>query len=311
MNQTRTPRTVLLAGASGVLGRHIARALTTAGHRVVPLGRGPENAVRADLLDRAGLLRAVDGLAVDTVVHAATALRKPPMRHGDMAATDALRIQGTANLLDAARATGARRFVAESMIFGYGYGDHGDRVLHEDTDVFGPKGSTRSLEQHIGAMRTKEAMAFSAVGMDGIALRFGLLYGEGGTDALLPMLRRRSLPLPEDHGRVLPWVELPDAGWAVVAAVERGRSGQAYNIADDEPIGFGGHVRAVAEAFGLPRPMTVPLGLLRPMSYAYAAMSTSMRVSNAKARDELGWAPTHRGSVAGLRSLAAATRRAA
>ena len=90
---------VLLAGASGVLGRHIARALTGAGHDVVGLGRGPHNDLRADLLDRDAVLRVVDGLTCDAVIHAATALKKPPIRHRDMAATNALRTSGTAHLL--------------------------------------------------------------------------------------------------------------------------------------------------------------------------------------------------------------------
>ncbi|MET7574400.1 NAD(P)-dependent oxidoreductase [Streptomyces sp. NPDC005492] len=213
-------RSILLAGASGVFGGHLTKALTGAGHQVTGLGRGPGNGIRADLMDRDGLLRAVEGHHFDTVVHAATALRKAPVRHRDMYATNALRIEGTAHLVEAARATGARRFITESMVFGYGYGDFGTRSLTED-DPFGPRGATPELEKHIEGMRTKEQLTFEAPDMEGIALRFGLFYGPGGTDAILPMLRKRQLPAPDDHGRVLPWIELTDAARAVAAAVER------------------------------------------------------------------------------------------
>ncbi|WP_284058910.1 NAD-dependent epimerase/dehydratase family protein [Streptomyces sp. AS02] len=84
MNQDTTGRhsqSILLAGAGGVLGGHVSRALTEAGHQVTGLGRGPGNGVRADLLDRDALLRAAGGRHFDTVIHAATALRRPPMRH--------------------------------------------------------------------------------------------------------------------------------------------------------------------------------------------------------------------------------------
>ncbi|MFI5553652.1 NAD-dependent epimerase/dehydratase family protein [Streptomyces sp. NPDC051738] len=307
-NTGRTSQSILLAGASGVLGGHISRALTEAGHKVTGLGRGPDNGVRADLLDRDALLRAVDGRHFDTVIHAATALRKPPMRHRDMHATNALRIDGTAHLIEAARATGAGRLVAESMVFGYGYGDHGDRVIVEE-DVFGPPGRSPELERHIAAMRVKEQLTFGAEGLAGIALRFGLFYGPGGTDALVPMLRKRQLPVPADHGRVLPWIDLTDAARAMVAAVERGRPGQAYNIADRAPLGFGAHVRCVAEEFGLPKPMTVPLWLTRPMSYAHTVMSTSLRVSTAKAERELGWTPAHPAVRDGLAAMQAAVGR--
>ncbi|MEV0173675.1 NAD(P)-dependent oxidoreductase [Streptomyces sp. NPDC050803] len=307
MTTNEKSQSILLAGASGVLGRHVARALTEAGHQVTGLGRGQGNGIRADLMDRDALLRAVDGHRFDTVIHAATALHKAPMRHRGMRATNALRIAGTAHLVEAAQITGARRFVTESMVFGYGYGDHGARALTED-DPFGPRGSSPELEQHVGAMRTKEQLTFETPGLEGIALRFALFYGPGGTDALIAMLRKRQLPVPDDHGRVLPWIELTDAARAVVAAVEHGRPGQAYNIADRTPLGFRAHVLAVAEEFGLPKPMTVPLWLMRPMSYAHTVMSTNLRVSTDKAERELGWSPVHPAARDGLAAMRAGAR---
>jgi nucleoside-diphosphate-sugar epimerase len=298
-------RSILLAGASGVLGGHITKALTDAGHKVTGLGRGPGNGIRADLMDRDALLRAVDGHHFETVIHAATALRKAPLRHRDMHATNALRTAGTAHLVEAAHVTGARRFIAESMVFGYGYGDFGARPLTED-DPFGPRGTTPELERHIEGMRTKEQLTFTAKGLEGIALRFGLFYGPGGTDAVLPMLRKRQLPAPDDHGRVLPWVELTDAARAVAAAVERGRPGQAYNVTDRTPLGFRAHVLCVAREFGLPKPMAVPLWTVRPMGYAHTMMTSSLRVSSAKAERELGWTPAYPSTRDGLAALRAA-----
>ncbi|MGW3115652.1 NAD-dependent epimerase/dehydratase family protein [Streptomyces sp. NPDC001107] len=304
MTTNQKNQSILLAGASGILGGHITRALTEAGHKVTGLGRGPANGVRADLMDRDALLRAVEGRHFDTVIHAATALRKAPMRHRDMHATDALRIAGTAHLVEAAQATGAERFVSESMVFGYGYGDFGEHVITED-DPFGPRGTSAELERHVEGMRIKEQLTFEATGLAGISLRFGLFYGPGGTDAILPMLRKRQLPAPDDHGRVLPWVELTDAARAVAAAVEHGRPGQAYNIADRTPLGFRAHVLCVAEQFGLPKPMTVPRWFTKPMPYAHTIFLTSMRVSSAKAEQELGWTPRYPSSREGLAALAA------
>ncbi|MFJ8059079.1 NAD-dependent epimerase/dehydratase family protein [Streptomyces sp. NPDC096142] len=296
---------ILLAGGSGVLGRHIAQALTDAGHQVTGLGRGPGNGIRADLMDRDALLRAVDGRHFDTVIHAATALRKPPVRHRDMRATDALRIEGTTHLIEAARATGARRFIVESIVLGYGYGDLGSRPLTED-DPFAPRGTTPQLEEHLAGMREKEQLAFGAKDLEGISLRFGLLYGPGGTDPLLPMLRGRRLPTPHDDGRVLPWTELTDAGRAVAAAVAHGRPGEAYNIADRTPLGFRAHLLCVAEEFGLPKPMALPLWVVRPMTYAHTMMTCSLRVSSEKAKRELGWTPRYVSSAEGLAALHAA-----
>ena len=65
---------------------------------------------------------------------------------------------------------------------------------------------------------------------------------------------------------------------------------------------------AVAEAFGAPRPMTVPLWLLKPAPLAHTIMTTQLRLSNAKARDGLGWAPSHASGLDAVRELAAAGR---
>ena len=301
---------VLVAGASGALGVPLTRQLLAAGHEVIGLSRTPANRdklltlgtepVIADAMDRAALLRAVDGLKADAVTHQLTALKKPPMRHSGMATTDALRKEGTANLLAAARVVGARRFVTQSMIFGYGYGDWGDKVLTED-DQFAPPGRGR-FEQHLAAMRSAEHQTFTTRGIEGIALRYGLLYGpHAGTEEMVEMLRRRRFPIPHDGGGILSWIYIEDAAAATVAALQRGRPGQAYNIVDDEPVSWRGFTRALAEAFGTPRPLTIPGWMLRPFApYIAAMLMSTLRVSNAKAKRELLWtpsAPTYRDGI--------------
>jgi nucleoside-diphosphate-sugar epimerase len=312
---------VLVAGSTGALGVPLLRALAAGGHEVAGLTRNRANRDQlralgarpliADVLDRTALLRAVDGLTVDAVVHLATAFRDMPMRHHGMAATNALRTRGTANLLAAARVVGASRFLAESMIFGYGYGDWGDRVLTEEDPPFGPPGRNPGLEAHLAAMRSSTRQTLDAEGIAGISLRYGGFYGPGAASAaMVELLRRRRLPVLRGAGVIsLVWIE--DAAAATVAALERGRAGQAYNVVDDEPVAWGTLLRALAEAVGAPPPRQLPAFLLRPANYAHAAFTTSMRVSNAKARRELGWTPSVPSWRQGVRLLAAAARAAA
>jgi nucleoside-diphosphate-sugar epimerase len=311
---------VLVAGATGALGVPLVRALVAGGHEVAALTRNPANRdtlralgarpLVADVMDRPGLLRAVDGLTADAVVHLATAFRRMPLRHHGMAASNALRTRGTANLLAAARAVGARRFLAESMIFGYGYGDWGDRVLTEE-DPFGPPGRNAGLEAHLAAMRESTRQTLHADGVEGVSLRYGGFYGPGAASgAIVELLRRRRLPLLRGAGVIsLIWIE--DAAAATVAALERGRAGQAYNVVDDQPVAWATFLRALAEAVGAPPPRELPAWLLRPANYVHAAFTTSMRVSNAKARRELAWAPTVPTWREGIPLIAAAARDAA
>jgi nucleoside-diphosphate-sugar epimerase len=285
---------VLVAGASGALGVPLTRRLLAHGHQVLGLTRDPAGARRldalgarpvvADALDRDQLVRAVDGLWADAVIHELTALRKPPTRHAGMAPTDRLRTEGTANLLAAADALGARRFLTQSMIFGYGYRDHPGHVLTEH-DPFGDPAGDRS-DPHVAAMRSTEQQAFRAP--EGIALRYGLLYGGDAQQVA--------------RGGVLGWIHHEDAAAATVAALEHGRPGQAYNLVDDLPATWQEVYTAMAEAFGTPPPRRVPRWLFRLAApyVASFAIDTSMRVANAKAKRELGWQlrfPTYRQGV--------------
>src|SRR5215218_3424408 len=295
---------VLLAGASGAIGIPLTRQLLAHDHQVLGLTRDQAGARRlralgatpvvADALDGDGLLRAVHGLS---------ALREPPLRHRGMALTDRLRSQGTTNLLAAAEALGARRFLTQSFILGYGYRDHGPRPLTED-DPFGLPAGDR-CDPHVAAMRSTEEQAFSAP--EGIALRYGLLYGGDG-GRMRDLLARRGVPVAS--GGVLGWVHHTDAAAATVAALERGRPGQAYNVVDDLPASWWEVYTAMAKALGAPPPWRLPDWLLR-LAAPYVAsfvVGTSMRVSNAKATAELGWRPLYPNYRVGVHAMAAVTK---
>jgi nucleoside-diphosphate-sugar epimerase len=292
---------VLLAGGTGTLGVPLITSLRAHDHEVLAIvrSRDGESRVRglgaepvvADVMDRDALLRAVEGMRADAVIHELTALKKTPVKHSDMTATNVLRIQGTTHLLDAARAIGATRFLTQSIVFGYGYNDHGDTVLTEDAPFGRPAGN--AFDPHVEAMRSTEQQAFEADGIDGISLRYGLFYG-GDLDKVERMLRRRSLPLPRAGG-LLPFIHHSDAATATVAALMRGRPNSAYNIVDDEPATFRQLVTAIADARHAPRPLTLPAWLLRIVApYGGVLLDgVSMRVSNAKARSELNWTPAY------------------
>jgi nucleoside-diphosphate-sugar epimerase len=290
---------VLLAGASGAVGTPLTRQLLAAGHEVVGITRSQTNADRlrtggvqpvvADVMDRENLLAAVRGERADAVIHELTALGTTKMRDA-MQGTNALRTTGTANLLAAAREVGAHRFLTQSIVFGYGYRDHGPHVLTED-DPFGEPVSG-SLGQAVAAIRSTEEQVFAADEMEGVALRYGLFYGQDSfIRMVVNLVRKRRLPVPSSGGGFATFIYLEDAAAATVAALEKGHAGQAYNIVDDEPVRWADYLDTLAAELGVRRPLRVPIWLMRAIPYLHTIMTTSMRVSNAKARRELGWAP--------------------
>ncbi|GIF73087.1 NAD-dependent epimerase/dehydratase family protein [Asanoa siamensis] len=308
---------VLLAGATGAIGTPLIQRLVAYHHEVIGVTRLLANARRleafgaeplvADVLDREGLLRAVAGTKADAVIHECTALTRPPLRFGDMEKTNDLRTKGTANLLEAAREVGATRFVTQSIVYGYGYGPHGTRPLTE-ADPFGVP-ADGPLGPIMDAFHEAEAQATNAEGLDGIALRYGLFYGDDpGTKRMIHAVRKRRFPVIAGGGGEQNMIHLDDAASATIAALEKGRPGSAYNIVDGVPVTWGDLLDEMATLVDAKPPRRLPAPLLRLAApYAYTAMTTSMRVSNEKARTELDWTPAVVDYKQGLRVVATAT----
>lgn len=117
---------VFLAGASGVIGVQLVPLLVAEGHEVAGMTRSPGKAealrelgaepVVADVYDAAALRDAVVGFGPDLVMHQLTDLPDDPAKIPEFGGFNSrIRTEGTRNLLDAAAAAGARRFLAQSI----------------------------------------------------------------------------------------------------------------------------------------------------------------------------------------------------
>ncbi|WP_280382524.1 NAD-dependent epimerase/dehydratase family protein [Nocardia wallacei] len=304
---------VLLAGATGTIGKALVSHLISAGHEVIGLTRSEPGLqrlhaagaepVRASLMDADELLTALDGYTADAAIHQATSITGTPLFHRALYATDALRDKGTTNLIQAAQLVGARRFVTQSFFLGYGYRDHGTELITEDRP-FAQLTGHGPTDRHMRALRSNEDQVLGTPGIDGIALRYGMFYGpEPLTRQLADQTKSRRLPVPRPSG-VTSLIHIHDAAAAAVAALERGRPGQAYNIVDDHPVAFSEYIEALAEASGAPSPRSVPAWLLAAFPYMHGLMvTTRIRLSNARAKHELGWKPVYPSIHEGLTTL--------
>ena len=90
------------------------------------------------------------------------------------------------------------------------------------------------------------------------------------------------------------FVHIADAAEATVAAVEKGGRG-VYNIVDDDPAPVAEWLPELAAMLGAKKPMRVPrfIGRLAAGQAGVVLMTELRGASNAKAKRELGWHPTH------------------
>jgi nucleoside-diphosphate-sugar epimerase len=297
---------VFVAGGSGAIGRALIPRLIAAGHEVMATTR---SGAKAPLLESLGatpvVVDALDELAVRAVVKAfrpdalmnqLTSLprRYNPRRLGPWyKATSELKVSGTRILLRAAADVGAKRFVFQSIAFMYRL--VGPQVVDENAplalDAPEPFGSLAR------ATAEGERIATTADGIVGVVLRYGQIYGPGTYFArdgdFARQARLRMLPIVGGAGGVFSFLHVDDAATSAIAALELGSG--VYNIADDEPASGREWIPAFCKELGAPEPWSVPAWLVRLAAGDFAArlLTEGRGASNAKAKRELSWFPSH------------------
>lgn len=286
---------IFVAGATGVLGRRAVVELVEAGHAVTGIARTDEKArqlradgvtpVTVDLFDAAAIKAAVDGHEV--VANLATHI--PNLSRaalpGAWSENDRIRADGSRNLVDAALATGADRYIQESIAFLYS--DGGEAWLDEETPIDLPPLGRSTLDAEAQARRLAES------GGTGVVLRFGQFYAPEAahTIAMAKMVRRRLAPAVGDPDGYAPTIHADDAASAVVAALQA-PSG-TYNVTDDEPLTKREFGRVVADAFGLKPPRMMPKTLVKAGGAKINYLARSHRVSNRRFKEATGWSPRY------------------
>jgi len=216
---------VFVAGASGVVGHRLLPLLRQDGHEIVATTRSPGKVdalrglgatpVVVDVFDRAALEQAVRAAKPDVIIHQLTDL--PDVRDPAKAAAEAegnarLRRDGTRHLMDAARAAGVKRVIAQSIAWLYAAGQGPRSEADPLVAVEDPAAVS------VAGVVALERAVLNTPGVDGLVLRYGRFYGPG-TWTLTPS---GTSPLHVDA-----------AAQAARLAVSRGEPG-VYNVAEDD-----------------------------------------------------------------------------
>jgi nucleoside-diphosphate-sugar epimerase len=216
---------IFLAGASGAIGRRLTPLLLTAGHDVTGSTRSADTArqlkdagmdgVVVDVFDAAALRDAVVNARPEIVIHQLTDLPRVVEDEAQLAASyprnARIRTEGTRNLIAAAQAASARRFIVQSVAFAYAPGAES----HSENDPLNVSEGPRAVTVRAAADMERQVLAS---GMEAIVLRYGFFYGPGTWHA--DPIRK-------------PALHIDAAAQATLLALTRGRSG-IYNIAEED-----------------------------------------------------------------------------
>ncbi len=227
-------KSILVTGGTGFLGKHVLRALVAAGRvgEVRALVRGEARSLaklgveqqNGDVLDEKSLYRAMSG--VKQVYHLAGLVSRD---RKDETRMMRVHVDGTRNVLDAARAAGVTRVVIASS--------SGTVAVSADPDVVSSEDAPFAYETVKGwpyylskIYQEQLALKYVAEGLPVVILNPSLLLGPGdsrgsSTEDVRRFLQKK-IPVVPDGG--VNFVDVRDAAAAFLAAMERGRVGERY-----------------------------------------------------------------------------------
>ncbi len=272
---------VLVTGATGFTGGHLARALGARGFTVRTLVRKDSDASRlatagfeavvGDLRDPAAVDRAVDG--VQQVYHIAAAFRtagQPDSYYRD------INVGGTRHVLDAAKRHAVERVIYCSTIGVHGH--VGPRPVDE-TAPFKPGDIYQKTKLEA------EQLASSAFddGLPGVIFRPGGIYGPGDLRFLKlfkPIARRRFVMLGsgEVHYQLIYIDDLIDA--IILCGTNENAVGQIYILTGEPVITLNQFVGYIADAVGVPAPrLRLPLWPVKAAAHLCEAVCKPLRIA--------------------------------
>lgn len=257
----------LVTGSTGGLGANIVAALNARDIDVVGLRRStsPEDAVEGleltpvtgDILDPASLRRAMEG--IDWVFHAAAIADD---WHHDDAAVYRVNVEGTKNVLAAAREAGVARVVYTSSAAALGKPLPGQQLMDEHNHFNLNPGMF--AYGHSKELAEAEVVKAAGQGLHAVSVLPSAIMGPRDLkfisgELLVRVLKRELMPFPRGG---LNFIDMRDCAEAHIAAAERGRPGERYILAGDN-LTHEQTLAIIGEVVGVtPRRVVVPRGLL-------------------------------------------------
>jgi nucleoside-diphosphate-sugar epimerase len=239
---------VLVTGATGFVGSHVAERLAHGGHELRLLLRRTSSLeylegldyerVEGELRDVESLKRAVDG--VDAVMHLAGATSTSTVME-----YEAINARGTADLVNIAREAGIERFVYASSLSAQGPSPDGHVQPPEPAFPDGPYGKTKLAGEY--AVRAERQR------MNVSILRLPVVYGprDRGLLPFFVLAKYGVIPLYDRGEHQISWIHVYDAADAMVTALEKSeKSGAIFTPCDGPPHTWYDLAEAVGDAYG-------------------------------------------------------------
>jgi len=288
-------KTIFVSGSESFIGKALRRRCESLGIKFTGVDLAPSSAPGThvmDMLDPKVADLIPEG--ADALVHLAAISRDKDCRDNPRQAFD-INVNGTVNLMKAAKARNVKQFIFASSE--WVYGNVGGSVQREDD----PIDITKVFSEYAITKLAGEQLLRCAVErgdfMPTTVLRFGIVYGPrpkpmSAVEGLLREVEELDvLPINGSASSGRRFIHVEDIVSGILASI--GQPGfQVFNLSGDKLVSL----REVAEAAGK------LLGRSPQLKESDPKAITSRNPDNSKAKSVLGWAPQY-DIAAGLKNL--------
>ncbi|GAB1780123.1 NAD(P)-dependent oxidoreductase [Priestia megaterium] len=271
---------IIVAGGTGVIGRFMLPKLVKDGHEVFAMTKDSKankflkevgvTPVQADALNSEAVLAAFQKVQPEVVIHQLTSLGSVNLEDNAK-----IRVVGTRNLVDASKAVGVKKIIAQSLAFTY---EPGETPATEDVPLDFEAPTPRKI--NVDGVASLESAAAELP--EYVILRYGMLYGPGtwyDKDGMIGQQVLKGQVKATDS--VISFLHVEDAAQAAVEAL-KWPSGP-INVVDNEPASGKEWLPVFASAIGAPEPQKED-----------GSERGERGASNKKAKTEYGWKPLYR-----------------
>lgn len=236
---------ILVAGATGAIGQPLVSMLIHDGHEVYGITKTDEKVLQLagkgakplilDILNKEAVFFGMQNVKPEVVIDMLTHLPKEytPDSMREAAPLDAkIRREGGALLQAAAEKCGAKRFIAQSSAFWY---EPGTGLADENTSFAFE--ATPGIAAGVKLYSEIEHRVLESEKLEGLALRFGFLYGPGTWfdphGNAVEQLKKKNFPTIGKGEGIWNFIHIEDAAKAIVSAIYSYPG--VYNIVNDHP----------------------------------------------------------------------------
>jgi len=304
---------VFVTGATGFVGQAVVKALRQRDHEVVGLVRDANKGHALEALEATLVVgdmlkpASYEGIVpmVDAVIHTAQYGIQGRFTHKKFAQIEQADALMTRTLSRACLAHDKKLLYTSGV---FNYGDHGDEWITEQTPLRpSPLGEahTKMVEELLPLYREQHLRV--------IILSPGFVCGPGGLfkQSFYDTLQKGQLRLFGKGQNYWSLIHVDDLAAAYALAVESEAYGETYNIVDDQPLRLCDLVNTFTDAMGKKRVGSMAPWLLKVIigGPLVDSLVTSFRISNEKAKRELGWQPRYSTFKEGLPGVIEALER--